>query len=71
MVPFAPTATTTFVHVLQKRQDQLIASPEEIAFAAGWITLSVLRPGWAAEGARAADVATRLGDVAGLAPTAP
>lgn len=40
-------------------------------FAAGWITLSVLRPGWAAEGARAADVATRLGDVAGLAPTAP
>ncbi|MGE0857691.1 MAG: 5'/3'-nucleotidase SurE [Gammaproteobacteria bacterium] len=40
-------------------------------FAAGWITLSVLRPGWAAEGTRAAEVATRLGDVAGLAPAAP
>jgi len=27
-----------FVHVLQRRQGQLIAAPEEIAFNAGWIT---------------------------------
>jgi glucose-1-phosphate thymidylyltransferase len=27
-----------FVHVLQQRQGQLIASPEEIAFSAGWIS---------------------------------
>jgi glucose-1-phosphate thymidylyltransferase len=28
---------SSFVQVLQNRQDQLIASPEEIAYAAGWI----------------------------------
>jgi glucose-1-phosphate thymidylyltransferase len=31
-----------FVHVLQQRQGQLIASPEEIAFTAGWITADQL-----------------------------
>ena len=31
-----------FVHVLQQRQGQLIASPEEIAFASGWITADEL-----------------------------
>ena len=37
-----------FVRVLQKRQGQLIASPEEIAFASGWIPAERL----AAEGAK-------------------
>jgi glucose-1-phosphate thymidylyltransferase len=32
----------SFVQVLQNRQDQLIASPEEIAHAAGWITADEL-----------------------------
>jgi glucose-1-phosphate thymidylyltransferase len=32
----------SFVQVLQNRQDQLIASPEEIAHAAGWITADAL-----------------------------
>jgi glucose-1-phosphate thymidylyltransferase len=27
-----------FIHVVQRRQRYLIASPEEIAFAAGWIS---------------------------------
>ena len=27
-----------FVHLVQRRQRQLIASPEEIAFSAGWIS---------------------------------
>ncbi len=31
-----------FVHVLQRRQGQLIAAPEEIAFNAGWITANDL-----------------------------
>jgi glucose-1-phosphate thymidylyltransferase len=31
-----------FVHVLQQRQGQLIASPEEIAFGAGWISADQL-----------------------------
>jgi glucose-1-phosphate thymidylyltransferase len=31
-----------FVHVLQRRQGQLIAAPEEIAFNAGWITVDDL-----------------------------
>jgi glucose-1-phosphate thymidylyltransferase len=31
-----------FVQVLQRRQGQLIASPEEIAFNAGWITANDL-----------------------------
>ena len=39
---------TEFVRVLQKRQGQLIASPEEIAFASGWI-----------DGARLADQGRR------------
>jgi glucose-1-phosphate thymidylyltransferase len=31
-----------FVHVLQRRQGQLIASPEEIAFGSGWISADQL-----------------------------
>ncbi len=31
-----------FVHVLQRRQGHLIASPEEISFSAGWITAADL-----------------------------
>jgi glucose-1-phosphate thymidylyltransferase len=31
-----------FVHVLQRRQGQLIASPEEIAFNSGWISVDDL-----------------------------
>jgi glucose-1-phosphate thymidylyltransferase len=33
---------SSFVQVLQNRQDQLIASPEEIAYAAGWISADQL-----------------------------
>ena len=35
--------TAEFIHVVQRRQRHLIASPEEIAFAAGWISAADLQ----------------------------